>query len=290
MEPSVHTVITNAIFTLRTDWYSAETVCQRNGGHLISIESENENTYVKRLISGYSTETFYIGAYVSASNSKWVWTSSAANFSYSNFEGMYLSHSDIANSQASSTSSLGDFTAMLLSGEYFGEWYFSDVLVSRPFVCQVPDCSSSVKQEPVQPLDRIGYFDNDTSDYYLFGSFDKSNFYDAEVQCQRLGGHLPSISNAYENAKVQNAAAKMFGTITDNAIILGYQASDNGFSWIDGNPSTYTNWASRQPEKNKQAVAWMNLQSGFWEANSLVSMSFFMCALPTHRQSCNNLP
>ncbi|KHJ83847.1 lectin C-type domain protein, partial [Oesophagostomum dentatum] len=211
---------------------------------------------------------------------------------------------------------------MILSGENFGKWLFYDEYagVIRPFACQVPDCSSAVEKELVQLLDRPGYSDNDTSDYYLFGSVKSTlSFYDAEGECQRLGGHLPSISNAYENARVQNAAAKLFGTDnsiilgyytpddefswtdgnpsayanwasgqlfgTDNSIILGYYTSDDEFSWTDGNPSAYTNWASGQPERDiPQPVAWMNLQSGFWDATYYGSMGFFMCALPAHRQ------
>ncbi|KHJ79888.1 lectin C-type domain protein [Oesophagostomum dentatum] len=180
---------------------------------------------------------------------------------------------------------------MILSGENFGKWLFYDEYagVIRPFACQVPDCLSAVEKELVQLLDRTSYSDNDTSDYYLFGSVKSSlSFYDAEGECQRLGGHLPSISNAYENARVQNAAAKLFGT--DNSIILGYYTPDDEFSWTDGNPSAYTNWAAGQPERDiPQPVAWMNLQSGFWDATYYGSMGFFMCALPAHRQSCDYL-
>ncbi|KHJ88632.1 lectin C-type domain protein [Oesophagostomum dentatum] len=182
---------------------------------------------------------------------------------------------------------------MQLAGAHFGGWvFYESQAVSMPFACQVPDCSSSVSQEPVQLLERIGYFDNDTSDYYLFGSVThKLDSYDAEVQCQRLGGHLPSISNAYENTQVLSAAKKVFSQGSGNTLILGYQTSGKGFSWTDGNPSKYTNWAPGQPERDVlQPQAWMNFQTGFWYASSPDSTSYFMCALPAHRQSCNNLP
>ncbi|KIH45464.1 lectin C-type domain protein [Ancylostoma duodenale] len=85
----------------------------------------------------------------------------------------------------------------------------------------------------------------DFSENYYFGTVSNQESYnDAEDDCKRIGGHLPSISNAYQNAAVQDAVHKLLGTNNGGKIILGYSNLINyGFSWSDGNPSTYTNWA-----------------------------------------------
>ncbi|KAK6018957.1 lectin C-type domain protein, partial [Ostertagia ostertagi] len=81
---------------------------------------------------------------------------------------------------------------------------------------------------------------------YYFGSpAQMMEFSDAENECRKIGGHLPSVSNAYENSAVQNAAYKILkGPGTGGKVILGYSnLMMNGFTWSDGNPSTYANWA-----------------------------------------------
>ncbi|KAK6756249.1 hypothetical protein RB195_014571 [Necator americanus] len=44
------------------------------------------------------------------------------------------------------------------------------------------------------------------SSYYFGTLANQEGFEDAEDECMRIGGHLPSISNAYQNSAVQNAA------------------------------------------------------------------------------------
>ncbi|VDN33789.1 unnamed protein product [Cylicostephanus goldi] len=115
----------------------------------------------------------------------------------------------------------------------------------------------------------------------------QENFADAEDECMRIGGHLPSISNAFENAAVQNAVQKLLGTNFGGKIIIGYSNLMNkGFTWSDGNPSKYTNWAPGEPVTAVGGVAWMDFLTGWWNTAAPLATSHFICALPSHRINC----
>ncbi|VDL80215.1 unnamed protein product [Nippostrongylus brasiliensis] len=110
---------------------------------------------------------------------------------------------------------------------------------------------------------------------------------DAEEQCMKIGGHLPSISNAFQNAAVQDAAIKLLGKNTGGKLILGYSnLMMYGFTWSDGNPSWYTNWAPGEPVTVVPGVAWMDVLTGVWNTAAPTAASNFICELPSIPISC----
>ncbi|KAK6011145.1 lectin C-type domain protein [Ostertagia ostertagi] len=125
---------------------------------------------------------------------------------------------------------------------------------------------------------------------YYFGSpAQMMEFSDAENECRKIGGHLPSVSNAYENSAVQNAAYKILkGPGTGGKVILGYSnLMMNGFTWSDGNPSTYANWAPGEPVTVIAGVTWMDILTGQWNTAAPYAKSNFLCALPANRVPCS---
>ncbi|KAK6037825.1 lectin C-type domain protein [Cooperia oncophora] len=133
------------------------------------------------------------------------------------------------------------------------------------------------------------YYDSSTSYYYFGTPAQMMTFSDAESECMKLGGHLPSISNAYENAAVQSAASKILkGPGTGGKVMLGYSnLMMSGFTWSDGNPSTYHNWAPGEPVVVVPGVAWMDILMGQWNTAAPTAASNFLCALPANRVPCS---
>ncbi|KAL6741679.1 hypothetical protein Aduo_014909 [Ancylostoma duodenale] len=260
---------------LKTTWVSAEFICQYMGGHLISIQSDQENGYVARVLHTPSRKEFFIGAYVNGHT--WEWSDYDVKFIYTNFRGSMFNNSD-------------NVASMLLTNTYYSKWNIlsTNSLVPNTFACQVPSCAfKETRKRNERTLDKIAYYDNTTS-YYYFGTVSNQESYnDAEDDCKRIGGHLPSISNAYQNAAVQDAAHKLLGTNNGGKIILGYSNLINyGFSWSDGNPSTYTNWAPGEPVTAVAGVAWMDMLTGWWNTAAPFAASHFICALPAYRHTC----
>ncbi|PIO63156.1 lectin C-type domain protein [Teladorsagia circumcincta] len=69
----------------------------------------------------------------------------------------------------------------------------------------------------------------------------KKSYSLAETDCLSLGGHLVSIQNGYENAMlIETAQADHFPL----PFYIGLNSIEGGlWTWTDGTPTTYTNWA-----------------------------------------------
>lgn len=77
------------------------------------------------------------------------------------------------------------------------------------------------------------------NDCYTFGKNGRS-FDESDTVCAMSGGHLASISNAFQNAVLSKIAA--LGSA--NYYRLGGKLGDDGkWMWNDGTKFTYTNWA-----------------------------------------------
>ncbi|KAK6756256.1 hypothetical protein RB195_014575 [Necator americanus] len=108
---------------LKTTWVSAESICQYLGGHLVSIQSDMENSYAARVLHTPSRTEFYIGAYVNGH--AWEWSDYDIKFIYSNFRGTMTNNSD-------------NVSSMLLTTTYYSKWNIlsSNSLTPKPFTCQ----------------------------------------------------------------------------------------------------------------------------------------------------------
>ena len=85
--------------------------------------------------------------------------------------------------------------------------------------------------------------------YFLL---DKSTWTVAEAQAVALGGHLASVNNVAENQFLLDA----FCSGADSKRVLWIGLTDDGneghFRWTSGEPLTYTNWFTGEP--NNKAI------------------------------------
>lgn len=242
----------------------------------MSIQSDVENDYAARVLRAPSISKLYIGAYVGGGTWKWA---DNRKFAYSNFKGQVTTDPD-------------DVASMILSAGSFAQW---DILSTtylfkpQPFACQVPACPYTQSDQLVRrELPGAPSYNDVTAVYYFGSSAVMISYSDAEEQCRKIGGHLPSISNAYQNAQVQDAAYKILGKNAGGGkLILGFSnLMANGFSWSDGTISKYTNWAMGEPVTVVAGVAWMDLLTGVWNTAAPFAISNYICALPVYRGPC----
>ena len=89
--------------------------------------------------------------------------------------------------------------------------------------------------------------------YYLL---DNSNWTDAQSEALTLGGNVVSINDAAENAWVCQTFTNFGGVKRNIWIGLNAAGLDGGnpanYSWVDGSPSTYRNWAPHEPNLSDQ--------------------------------------
>lgn len=76
----------------------------------------------------------------------------------------------------------------------------------------------------------------------------------SEAEATTLGGHLTTINTVAENAWV-------FGTFSTSSrgLHIGYRRVSNGgiFSWVSGEPTTFTNWAPNEPNYPDELFAYI---------------------------------
>ncbi|EYC37341.1 hypothetical protein Y032_0801g2419 [Ancylostoma ceylanicum] len=125
-----------------------------------------------------------------------------------------------------------------------------------------------------------GVFNAQFNKCYTFAS-EPAPFALAEQNCINLGGHLVSISNAFENDIVSDNAKTALASTNATAFWIG--ASDlvttGKWAWTDNTNFLYTNWASGQPQSGKDCAS-TRLSDGRWLADGCLVTKAYACAVP----------
>lgn len=96
--------------------------------------------------------------------------------------------------------------------------------------------------------------------YFLTNPALGKNWTDAEAQAIAAGGHLVTINDAPENQWLTNT----FGTSEAFWIGLTDANTEGDFKWISGEPVTYTNWATGEPnDASSRGEDYAEINPGF---------------------------
>ncbi len=105
---------------------------------------------------------------------------------------------------------------------------------------------------------------------------------DAKIYCESLGGHLVTITSQEENDVVLSLIASH-----SNIFMTGLSDvnKEGEWSWVTGEPVTYTNWANRQPDNHNNQdsgaiVSYNNdygVKKGQWDDVAYVDGHYFIC-------------
>jgi hypothetical protein len=117
---------------------------------------------------------------------------------------------------------------------------------------------------------------------YIFVA-NKSEFINAEGYCRQQGGHLASVTNAFDNMFLSSKASLYFLDSTDSDFWIGgtNELTPGIWSWIDGTSFTYTDWAQGQPA-NATALncAASSITTSLWSAFDCFKTKPFACMIP----------
>ncbi len=118
--------------------------------------------------------------------------------------------------------------------------------------------------------------------YYLLT---ESNWSAAETVAQSLGGHLATVRNAVENQFIFDAFAHYGGVERALWIGLNDAATEGTYVWTSGEPFSYSNWDSGQPDNasNEDFVHIFQAGSPIYTAtkwNDLADVSSLGSAIP----------
>jgi hypothetical protein len=130
-------------------------------------------------------------------------------------------------------------------------------------ICQAPPACAAGTINPT-----IGHC------YETFAG-DVVTWHEAVAACEARGGYLVTISDADENEFVRGlSGGDWWGGLSDIGL-------EGDFIWVNGEPTTYTNWDPGQPDNNSGFQDCLRMNSGVWdddECNAETGRSFpYIC-------------
>ncbi|XP_066267630.1 brevican core protein-like [Branchiostoma lanceolatum] len=78
----------------------------------------------------------------------------------------------------------------------------------------------------------------------------KRTFFVANKKCKQLGANLASATNAEENNFIARVISDAPKGLLRHAVWFGLRRRKGHWTWTDGSPLSYTNWAPGEPGKN----------------------------------------
>lgn len=207
-------------------WDKAVDYCEKMGGHMATISSKAENDvlYAYTVNSGYTSA--YFGLSDAVEEGVWDWCNGEVNC-FSNW------NADEPNDEGG-VEDYGMFYYRYTDGTWndgaFGE---PTVNGGTAFICEWEDIYSPENYLPVATKTYNGHT------YVLYDV--SLTWHDAMVLCQRMGGHLVTITSEEEEAVVE----QLIGHGNKKQYWIGLLTT---LGWITGEDTVYENWDVGQPD------------------------------------------
>lgn len=210
-------------------WYEAERRCEEMGGHLVTVTSAEEYDVVKRI---KKMEHTWLGATNLNSGDEFEWITGEP-FTFSDWRGGEPSNSLGVEHyiQIVDTGGWNDTPGIGAGDSYICEW---DEYGGQEYVEPKPERPKHV------PSDAI-YFDV-TGHWYKYILKD-TTWRTAAIECERLGGHLVTITSWEENKLVT-----VLRPIRGYTWIGASDEEEEGiWVWVTGEPFEYSDWGNGEP-------------------------------------------
>uniref|UniRef100_A0AC35GRD2 C-type lectin domain-containing protein n=1 Tax=Panagrolaimus sp. PS1159 TaxID=55785 RepID=A0AC35GRD2_9BILA len=114
-----------------------------------------------------------------------------------------------------------------------------------------------------------------------------TQFFNAELTCNGLNGHLASIHDGFINTFITTESSNYFhdSTTSDFWIGLNSLMSLGNWTWIDNTTSDFNNWAPSEPQNLTQHCAAVTIANSYWTSADCFKTKPFVCeisATPTY--------
>lgn len=257
-------------------WNQAYRVCEKKGGHLVTITSQEENDFVFDLANDFENNYCWLGGTDFASEGNWYWVNSE-KFGYSNWR------SGEPNDDSNGTE---EYMHMHVLNDYAGQWNDlpNDINNVFGFICEYEGDANETLYTPTETIDN-GEIKYEIYDYSV-------DWATAEKICEAKGGHLVVIDSQEENEVIYNA-------IKDNSkseYWMGITDVESEGIWTNfkGDILGYTNWLTNEPSNdfNTEEYALIRSADGLWADLKSFAYSYhsigFICEYELTQGDVNN--
>ncbi|XP_053378750.1 C-type mannose receptor 2-like [Mercenaria mercenaria] len=263
-------------------WSHAESNCERHGGHLIHIASQQEQDYIYNILVKYHSSTVWIGLHDRNNEESFEWTS-GNTVTYTNWKPGrkdYRYHN--SEDCVFITPSHGQWDDIECGGDNALSELFQGV--RHAYICQyatVPPpttvdplnndgntnmCPYRLRQQTMRDKGILGQYDH--SCYEIIPKT-RVAWQHAEEICHSRGGNLAYIRNTQEQAFLQGFLNRYSG---DHAVWIGLtdHNSEGRFHWTSGAPVQFTNWvpghlSNYASSSEEDCVTFIPYKNGQWD-------------------------
>ncbi|MEO0779205.1 MAG: lectin-like protein, partial [Bacteroidota bacterium] len=249
-------------------WGTAQDRAEAIGGHLVVINSAEENQYIQNNVN----TRIWIGLSDEAQEGNFRWVNGDP-VDYTNW-----------NPGEPNNSNNEDFGELLTNGR----WNDLNHSGRRPYIVEIP-C--------VAPIVRCEQVPNNIAGFSLIGEYNDHKYYasngtarwdDAQAACAANGGHLVVINDDAENTFIFNNLNTSSGSIWTG---LNTLSSPNDFQWVNGDPVTYLNWQAGEPNgSGTNQAARMKQSTGEWTDRPISNLYDYILEIPCPLSGPSNDP
>ncbi|XP_064101211.1 macrophage mannose receptor 1-like [Macrobrachium nipponense] len=264
------------VFTETHTWTEAEQVCQAYGGHLASINSQDEESFIQQKLWYAYELTFddlWVGLQLDTEADKH-WTD-GSSIDYLHWE---FGQPDMHEHENCASVNRYDTALSCTVCE-----------THLPFICEGREGSYLTTLPPPTFAPPPKCTDG-KGDWYLFKDHcykfvsqadeDPQSWHKSVGLCRADGSHLSSIVDLDENFFIES----MLNQLSDDSIWVGGRAlEDSGFQWVDGSPFDYDNWAPGEPNSymdQEDCIEMYNRGKGTWNDKNCGHLSGRVCKRP----------
>ncbi|XP_062382778.1 C-type mannose receptor 2-like [Sardina pilchardus] len=227
-------------------WAEAESNCMKLGGHLASVHSQYESSFIENLINKniFKPWDTWIGGTDAPKEGVWFW-SDGTKFDFSHW-------------YAGEPNNLGGQHCLHM---HKGKWDDYGCQHSHPSVCSSV-CSTKVSFPQCMRTCPVGWSEFGSRCFqfvYTGRAWDES-----ERNCMAMGGHLASVHSRDELLFIKNLIQRVSSNV-QRTWIGGTDAAQEGvWFWSDGSRFDYTHWKTGEPNNRGGAENCIHLNGEYW--------------------------
>ena len=278
----------NSLYTIvdGPSWTEAEANSVKLGGHLVTVGSAGENSFVTNSFAGISPGSIdglalYIGYTDRVSARTWQWVSGST----STYQNWAVGEPNSGGNPISGTGE--DFAVIYPSSNKYGitgVWNDLD---------EIPSLVS-------QGISETPFIRRGDSAYVIVQG---PTWEEAEANAVKLGGHLVTINDAAENDWIRSSFFSPTGEWDSSKWIGASDATQEGkWYWSSSDTSSYANWALGEPTNTQHSIIgedyaafhpnglWFDIPNSPIEASSLAWFANGLTGIAEIKLAPNNTP
>ncbi|XP_067232917.1 C-type mannose receptor 2-like [Chanodichthys erythropterus] len=248
-------------------WQDAESYCVAQNGHLVSIHDQETISF----LTAHMSRSSWVGLNDIDREGTFVWTDGTqADFLpwETNQPDNWQNNEDCVHIRGTEHHDTGKINDLPCTATY-------------PFICQ----KAKGQGPPAPPTTGPGWNEKCGSwvadpfnDYcYLFTTLSMRKWADARADCVNQGGDLISITEPFEQGFIQ---AQIQTVPTGVSLWMGAHDSitEGGWTWTDGSPFRYINWAAGNPDDyyGEDCLSIL-INSGAWNDDNCENKRGYIC-------------